>query len=230
MKNFILLFTLFFSILLAKDIDENKFEYGEYLYNETCVSCHGLDGKANTGMKLIVKPRDLSKTILTEEQTYHITKDGAHYWGAKADIMPAFKYVYNEKQLRAVAYFIINKFNSKLKERIEKVCSNCKEEHNDEHIAMKQWGQKIYNRNCIFCHGVNGKGDGVATTNPVDSIFPYDLTKTLLTRQQIFLYVKFGGKHWGTDKNDMPSWSRKYNDIKLRSVAKYIDEVIRKKD
>ncbi|MDB2405656.1 c-type cytochrome [Arcobacteraceae bacterium] len=230
MNKITLLVLLSFSILLANDIDEKKFKYGKYLYNETCISCHGIDGKAKTNMKLIVKPRDLSKTLLTEEQTYNITKDGAHYWGAKADIMPAFKSVFNEKQLRAVTYYIVNKFNSDLEKRIKKACSTCEKEPINQDAAMKKWGKKIFKRNCIYCHGEKGKGDGIATKNPEDSIFPYDLTKTLLTRKQIFLYVKFGGKHWGTNKNDMPSWSRKYNDFKLRSVARYIDEVIRKKE
>ena len=216
--------------LFSNPIDIEKYKGGEKLYKETCVSCHGTNGKASTNMQLIVKPRDLSRTILTEEQTYNITKDGAHYWGAKADIMPAFKYVYNEEQLRSIAYFITQKFNPNLDERVKKDCSTCEKEPIDQDAKMKKWGKKIFNRNCQFCHGIEGKGDGVATKSPVDSIFPYDLTKTLLTKKQIFLYTKFGGKHWGTDKNDMPSWSKKYNDFKLRSVARYVDEVIRKKD
>ena len=86
---------------------------------------------------------------------------------------------------------------------------------------------KIFNRNCKYCHGIKGYGDGVATKNPTDSIFPYNLTKTLLTKQQIFLYIKFGGHFWGTDKDDMPSWKKKYNDFQIHSIAKFIDEEIR---
>jgi mono/diheme cytochrome c family protein len=178
-------------------------------------------------MSLIVKPRDLSLTILDEEQSYKIIKDGAHYWGAKADIMPAFKYTYNEEQLRAVSYYISKNFNANLQKRVEEACSKCDKPPVGQDKKMAKWGKKIFKRNCKFCHGEKGHGDGVATKSPVDSIFPYDLTKSLLTRKQIFLYVKFGGHYWGTDKNDMPSWSRKYNDFKLRSIAKYVDEVIR---
>ena len=99
--------------------------------------------------------------------------------------------------------------------------------HHHVHKMLKR-GKKIFNRNCKYCHGDIGKGDGLAAKNPVDSIFPYDLTRTLLTKQQIFLYIKYGGKHWGTDKNDMPSWKKKYDDFTLRSVTKYVDEVLRK--
>lgn len=216
--------------LFSNSLDTKMYNDGEKLYNQTCISCHGVDGKAQTDMKLIVKPRDLSKTLLTQEQTYHITKDGARYWGAKADIMPAFKYVFNENQLRSIAHFISYKFNPDLDKKIKKDCDICEKEPVNQDTKMKKWGKKIYNRNCKFCHGAEGKGDGIATKSPVDSIFPYDLSKTLLTKKQIFLYTKFGGKHWGTDKNDMPSWGKKYNDFKLHSVAKYVDEVIRSKN
>lgn len=220
--------------LLSQELDnldnKEKMKLGEEIYKETCISCHGKDGKAKTNLNLVVKPRNLSKTLLTEEQSYHITKEGAQFWGAKSDIMPSFKSVYNEEQLRAVAYYIHNHFNPNLEERIEELCKDCEPEPKEQDAKMMKWGKKIFTRNCQFCHGVEGKGDGVATKSPVDSIFPYDLTKTLLTEKQMFLYVKYGGKHFGTDKNDMPSWSRKYNDFKLRSVAKYVNDVIKKKD
>jgi mono/diheme cytochrome c family protein len=215
--------------LNANELDQEKMKLGEDIYVQTCVSCHGIDGKAKTDLHLVVKPRDLTLTLLDEEQTYQITKEGAHHWGAKADIMPSFKYTYNEEQLRAVAYYIHNKFNPNVQERITKLCDECEAEPVGQDEKMMKWGKKIYKRNCQFCHGTTGKGDGVATTSPVDSIFPYDLTKTLLTKKQMFLYIKYGGKHFGTDKNDMPSWKRKYNDFKLRSIARYVDEVIRVK-
>lgn len=228
MKKLILLF-LVSSLAFSSQLNKEMYAMGEELYKDTCISCHGIDGKAKTDMKLVVKPRDLSLTLLDEEQTYLITRDGAHHWGAKADIMPSFKHVYNEEQLRAIAHFITQKFNPNLDERIKKICTECEKEPVGEDAKLEKWGKKIYKRNCQFCHGITGKGDGVATTSPVDSIFPYDLTKTLLTKKQVFLYVKYGGKKFGTDKEDMPSWSRKYNDFKLRAVAKYVDEVLKEK-
>lgn len=227
-KLFLLL--LFTGVAFTNTLNKEMYSMGEELYKETCISCHGSDGTANTNMQLVVKPRALKKTILNEEQTYLIAKEGAHYWGAKADIMPAFKHVYNEVQLRAIAHYIFHEFNGNLEERIKKLCDECEPAPKDQEAKMAKWGKKIFNRNCKFCHGEEGKGDGVATKNPVNSIYPYDLTKTLLTKKQIFLYVKYGGHHFGTDKEDMPAWQRKYDDFKLRSIAKYIDEVIRSKE
>ena len=227
---YILLVFIFFNILLAdEDIDNEFFKYGEDIYLETCASCHGLDGKADNDLKFIVKPRDLSKTILNEKQTYLITKDGARYWGAKADIMPAFKHVYNDEQLRSVAYYISKKFNPHLQNRLNEVQKFTEPTPKEKESKMLKRGKKIFKRNCSWCHGTEGYGDGLATKNPVDSIFPYDLTKTLLTDEQMFLYVKYGGQYWGTHKDDMPSWKIKYDDFTLKSVVKYIEEVLRKK-
>ena len=224
-----ILFSVFLGIVFlnATTLDKDKFNTGKKIYNETCISCHGKDGKSKTQMQLLVKPRDLSKTILDENQTYLITKFGARYWGAKADIMPSFKSVYNEYQLRSVAYFISHKFNANLQQRVEKLLKNCEPIPKNKDKKMKKWGKKIYKRNCSWCHGKNGHGNGLATKSPIDSIFPYDLTKTLLTNKQVFLYTKFGGHYFGTYKKDMPGWHKKYNDFRLHSVVKYVNEVIK---
>jgi len=230
MKKFYYIYFLLATISLsnASNIDQNKFDLGKQVYEETCISCHGVDGKAQTNMQFVVRPRDLTKTVLTQKQTYFIAKDGAHYWGAKADMMPAFKYVYNETQLQAVAYYIHNHFNKNLKQRVNKILKECDLIPIKNNKKMAKWGKKVYERNCSWCHGKTGHGDGEATKNPVDSIYPYNLTKTLLTKQQMFLYVKYGGHYWGTYKDDMPSWKKKYNDKILRSVVEYVDNTIRK--
>ena len=91
-------------------------------------------------------------------------------------------------------------------------------------------GAEIYQKRCVLCHGMDGKGDGAATRNPEKSIYPYDLVKSLLDEKQMFLYVKYGGSFWGTRKNDMPSWSKKYDDYTMKSVVKYIKTELKEKN
>ncbi len=210
---------------MAKDY---KFEVGEKIYHQTCITCHGESGVTSEDLNFVVRPRNLSKTILTQEQTYEVIKEGGHYWGSYSDMMPAFKYVYDEYQLRAVAYYISLKFNKGLEKKAEELYAHSDKISKKQEPKMLKRGKKIYNRNCRWCHGLNAKGDGEATRNPDKSIFPYDLTRTLLTNKQMFLYAKYGGKFWGTDKDDMPSWSKKYDDFTLKSVIKYIDVTFRK--
>ena len=219
---------LLLALLLGHLQADDKFDMGEEVYEDTCVSCHGEDGKANLDVKLVVKPRSLRASILTEQQSYQVIKHGAHYWGANSDIMPAFGTVYDEEKLHAVAYYIKKEFNPNVQEKIEKLYKQSDLISQEKRSKMMKRGEKIYKRNCTWCHGLDAKGDGEATRNPEKSIYPYDLGKTLLTDKQMFLYAKYGGKFWGTDKDDMPSWKRKYNDFTLKSVVFYIEETFRK--
>ena len=136
-----------------------RMKNGEKIYQETCISCHGKDGNSNTDMNLVVKPRVLSKSILNEKQLYYIIRDGSHEWGSKSDIMPGFKYVYNDECLLDVAYYIFNKFvkNSQLKR--EKIFNSAKID--DKGISLKL-GRKIYTRNCSLCHGIDGIANHIA--------------------------------------------------------------------
>lgn len=200
-----------------------QFKMGEKIYKETCLSCHGADGNGNPHVSFIVNPRKLTQTILTQEQAYKIIKNGAHAMGAAADIMPSFKSVLNEEELHAVAHYIYKKFDPKAQERIDELYAKSDAIAQEQVEQMLKHGKKIYNRNCSWCHAVNGDGNGEATKNPEMSIFPYNLVKSLLDEKQMFLYAKHGGKYWGTRKEDMPAWGNKYDDYTLKSVVKYIN-------
>jgi mono/diheme cytochrome c family protein len=218
-----ILFLIFFTFL-GLFANDKKLEQGKAIYQDTCISCHGKNGETNRNLKLIVMPRDLKKSILTQEQTFQIIKKGARYWGSAADIMPSFESVYSDEEIASVAYYISKTFNAHVKEKIEKLWNQSQPIPKDKMKKMAKRGKKIYFRNCSWCHGVEAKGDGEATKNPEMSIFPYDLTKTLLNGKQMFLYAKYGGKFWGTHKDDMPSWKRKYDDFTLKSVIQYIED------
>ena len=215
---------LLISFLHAAD---SKYQRGEKIYKQTCISCHGIDGKAHTKLKFIVSPRSLSKTILNEEQSYQIIKKGTRFWGSAADIMPSFESVYTEEELRSVAHYISKAFNPNVEQKIDKLYAQSGSIPEEKKSKMLKRGKKIYKRNCSWCHGMDARGDGEASKNPEQSIFPYDLTKTILNEKQMFLYAKKGGSFWGTHKNDMPSWSKKYDDFTLKSVVLYIQKNFR---
>jgi mono/diheme cytochrome c family protein len=116
---------------------------GKKIYVQTCLFCHGVNGKADTDMKFIVKPRDLSKTILNEEQSYQVIKHGAHYWGASADIMPSFKSVYNEKELASVSYYVSKTFNHDVEKKIQKLYAQSDDIPNDKISKMLKRGKRF---------------------------------------------------------------------------------------
>lgn len=227
-----LLITLFImplALIGASDTEDEKYKVGKAIYEETCITCHGIDGNTNPDMQLVVKPRKLTKTILTQEQSMKIISEGAHYWGARADIMPAWKYVYSPQQIEAVALYIHKAFNSNGEQKVKNLIEESSSVAGMDNNKMLLAGEKIFKRNCALCHGVTGNGESEYVEKSKASnifIYPYNLTRTLLTEDQIFLYAKFGGHYWGTDKSDMPTWKNKYSDVKLKSVAKYAKENI----
>ena len=213
---------LFLSVLPLLAYDAN-FQEGKNIYNTTCISCHGENGETNAEIHLIVKPRRLQETILSQEQSFKVIKYGAHHWGAHADIMPAFKYVYEDKQIHNVALYIATTFNSARDKKVKKLLEDSFSAEESE-ISL-DLGKKIWTKKCSKCHGItgNGESDYVEKSKENDEfIYPYNLTRTLLDEDQIFLYAKHGGKFWGTDKSDMPAWKNKYDDITLRSVARFV--------
>ena len=217
--------------VMAGDITKSA-EYleGKRLYTETCVSCHGAKGETNPEMKLTVKPRRLKESILSQPQMVKMISDGAHAWGAHSDIMPAFKYVFEEEQIEDIAFYVSTAFNSGRNAKVKKLLAEAGKAIVDDKKRVRT-GKKIFKRNCSLCHGVTGNGDSVYVEQSKENqqfLFPYDLTKIMLTEDQIFLYAKFGGHFWGTDKKDMPSWKKKYNDGKLKAVAEYIETKIKK--
>ncbi len=197
---------------------------GKSIYNATCVSCHGVTGASDTNIQLTIKPRRLKDSILSAEQMAKIISDGSHAHGAHFDIMPAFKYVYEEEQIENVAQYVSQTFNTDRNAKVKKLLSESDAKKIDAKKAHKI-GKKIFKRNCSLCHGLKGDGNSIyveQSKENKESLFPYDLRKTVLDEDQIFLVLKFGAHYWGADKKDMPSWSRKYDDTKLRSVAHFV--------
>ena len=220
------------SLLSAGELThEQMMQAGKKIYETTCISCHGVDGNTNPEMKLVVRPRQLSRSILSQEQMFQIVKYGAHAFGSHADIMPTFKYVYDDGQIRSVVHYVSQTFNKERKARIEKLLKESTKLSAEQKSKRLKVGGKIFHRKCGKCHGDTGNGkSGYVEQSKADEnfIYPYNLQKILLTQEQIFLFAKFGGHFWGTNKNDMPSWKKRYNDVKLKSVAHYVHEKIKK--
>jgi len=184
-----------FLLLAQNDANKEAFALGELIYKQTCVSCHGKDGQTNPQMMLVVKPRKFYKTILTQEQSFKIIKYGAHHWGAHSNMMPSFQHVYSDKQIQAVALYVSKKFNPQRDLKIKNLLKESKTSTLDRKISLVV-GEKIFKKNCALCHGVTGDGKSEYVEKSrvhLNLIYPYNLTRTLLNKDQMFLYAKFGG-------------------------------------
>jgi len=142
MKSLCLFFFLFATLLIA----DVRYEEGKKIYESACISCHGADGKAKTDLQLVVKPRNLSETLLSQEQSFQIIKEGAFYWGAHSDMMPSFKTVYSDQEISNVTYYIHKAFNPNQKTRMQSllaVSHSLKEVTQPDSLVI---GQKIFEK------------------------------------------------------------------------------------
>lgn len=211
---------------LAKE-EVRDIENGKTLFNDNCVSCHvGRTEVYSTSHA--VNPRDLKLSLLSEEQMYHIIKKGTKYYGSLTDYMIGYENIYSDKEIKDIVAYIHKELNENFKlakelyDKSEKIPADKSQEEilND--------GRKVYLKRCIHCHGASGKGDGVAVKASNGNLFPYDLSKTLLTDEQKFLFTKYGSQHWGASRDDMPAWGNVYDDYQIHSVIEYINSMLNK--
>ena len=86
--------------------------------------------------------------------------------------------------------------------------------------SLLEQGQKVYEANCLLCHGQNGKGDGIAASalNPK----PADYTKpsfwTTDAAQHIASTIKNG-------KGQMPPFA--LDDASVKAVIYYIEHTFK---
>jgi mono/diheme cytochrome c family protein len=78
-------------------------------------------------------------------------------------------------------------------------------------------GQRLYERNCLTCHGAKGKGDGPATpfieTSPTDLSRP--AAQSRMTDGEIFWKVTEG-------RNPMPSFKKKLSEEERWKLVYYV--------
>ncbi len=222
---------LFFSSLILNANDfSSEYQRGEEIYKNTCISCHGLDGIPNKELKLAIRPRNLNKTILNHTQLKKVIANGAREYGAHSDIMPAFKYIYDDEDLSSITRYVYERFAKNNTKKIQNLLKMSTELSLKEKENMLQIGKKVFKKTCSKCHGKTGDADSLYVMGSIkneDFIYPYNLQKLLLNEDQIFLFAKYGSFFWGSDKKDMPAWKKKYSDAELKSVARYITESIK---
>jgi len=87
-------------------------------------------------------------------------------------------------------------------------------------ISLKDLKTKtLYTKNCKFCHGESGKGDGIKSRTD-STICPYDLTKENKSDKFIY-YVILNGKNY------MPSHAKKLDDENINILVIYIKKQLK---
>lgn len=179
---------------------------GRQLFNAYCFVCHGVEGKGNGPLasQLPKRPANLSDNSRmmnrSDAQLLRIISGTADH-GIIREAMPRWDLALSEPQIKSVIAYVRVLHNPAVK-----ITGN------------PENGKNIYDRYCIACHGVNGKGDGVMAQ--VLSIKPANHTDaaemSAISNKELLQAIKSG-----TDKM-MPAWSDILNDKEMEDLVGYI--------
>lgn len=88
----------------------------------------------------------------------------------------------------------------------------------DDYSDYYAWyrGKQAYEKNCLFCHGARGKGDGYALVAPL----PADLTSPAVQNKPDDQLLKT--IHSGRPGTDMGTWNWALSEQDKREVLAYI--------
>jgi cytochrome c oxidase cbb3-type subunit 3 len=88
---------------------------------------------------------------------------------------------------------------------------------------LEQAGARLYASVCAYCHGANGDGFGLNSSNL--AVAPRDHTDSAymrtLSEEQLFAAIKSGGASQGKSSL-MPAWGGRFNDREIAALVAYL--------
>jgi len=134
--------------LAAQPSAISAYERGKALYQQHCVVCHGSDGRADTSVGHLLRPRPrnfadpIEMARLTVDRIYRSIKEGR-----PGTAMAAWKQVLTETEIGDLIDYIHS-----LSAAGRAVPMSA------ERLSLEV-GRRIYERECAYCHGLDGRAD-----------------------------------------------------------------------
>jgi mono/diheme cytochrome c family protein len=214
-------------------------ERGKQVYLEKCAYCHGDEGKGDgpAADYSMPQPRNLTKghikirstsfgKIPTDEDLLNIINNGL-----RGTTMPGWKHLpeNDRKSLLIFVKSLSNKFEKFVKKgKAHKVVKVGKEPPLSPESIER--GKTLFMTQCSGCHGVKGRGDGVATQRIVDysssAIWPRNLSQPWTfrrgsTRKDIFKTLRTG-----LSTTAMPKFSPKvFKDEQIWDIVNFVSSL-----
>lgn len=214
MKRFFLAGMMFCGLAISLDVVANpplSYE-GRRLFVSYCQLCHGPEGKGDGPLakEMNIKPADLTTTVRSRSDTILkkiITGEGRQTITGRdrhnllSDVMPSWKDVFNENQIKALIAYLRFLGNSK---------------HSLMGDPVK--GMEIYKQYCQVCHGEEGDGDGIMTKlmkmEPADHTNPNEMNR--LSNDELVKGILTGTGRY------MPAWEGVLTQTEVEQLVSYI--------
>jgi cytochrome c oxidase cbb3-type subunit I/II len=237
---------IYFAALEAYDFDNDVFNGNTSLgdqwaaiydaakidFTQRCLSCHGCSGNAQGpyARHVVTQPANLNERIAT------FPGDNYHIWrvteGVPGTAMPAWGLSLNATEIRMIAAYEMS-FVFGSARTIDGAISDDEGDVfaqtvlNTPPISGTQQdyksGQDTFNLYCAQCHGVNGQGDGPASSK-VPSGYINPVPANFTESGSDFLY--YGRYVWkvkeGVETTNMPPWKLALTDNEIYRVVFYV--------
>jgi cytochrome c oxidase cbb3-type subunit 2/cytochrome c oxidase cbb3-type subunit I/II len=178
---------------LPVDTDERR---GQVLYAAKCASCHGPRGEGDGPGAASLRPRP--SALASHE--YTSARLGDALWnGVAGTAMPAWR-DHSIDDLAAIAR-VVQAFTSPG----QAAAAN----------APIELGRRVYEANCVQCHGTTGGGDGSAAAELA-------VAPTNFRTQRPSLDQGVAALRNGIDGTRMASWAGRLSDAEIAAVATFL--------
>lgn len=179
--------------VLPAGADEQR---GRSLYAADCASCHGPRGEGDGpgAASLVPRPSDLSAHEYTRARL-----SGSLWNGVAGTAMPAWR-DHPLDDLAALAR-VVQGFHRR--------------QEGDVPESLNALGQRVYEANCVQCHGVDGRGDGSAAAE-------LTVAPTSFREQRPSVSQSLRALRDGIEGTRMASWTGRLSDAEIVAVANYV--------
>ena len=188
--------------------DYSKSFEGYRIFKTNCSVCHGTDGRGFGPLagKLETKPSDLTNNTMlkgkSDRDLFRIIEGTAPHGDVSKD-MPQWGSAIPQTQINSLVSYIRYLHSSK-----------------HPSIGNPLTGKKVYDENCIICHGSDGKGGGVLTR--VYDMDPADHTSATrmnrISNDKLRLIIS----HGEVGASLMPGWKGILSNEEIDDVISYI--------